>query len=397
MAESGGLAGTRVVDLTRALSGPYCTMILGDQGADVVKVELPMTGDETRLWAPPFIDGESAYYLSINRNKRSLTLDLKHERSKRVLERLIEESDVLVENFSPGTLARLGFDWERAHAINRRLVYCAISGFGSDGPGRAWPAYDLIVQGMSGIQGLTGQPDGVPTMVGVPIADLVAGMYAAIGILTALRARETGGEGQYVESTMLGSMVALLSRQGARYFATGESPRPEGNVHASIAPYQTFFAKDGYVNVAVGNNALFERFCRALELEALLEDERYSDNTKRVKHRDTLVPVVQKRIAEFTKDEVVRRLREANVPVGPIYTLAEVFADPAARHLQLAREIDHPSAGKIKVTGFPLRLSGTPSAVRRHPPRLGEHTDEVLGELGFSADEIAELRREGAI
>jgi crotonobetainyl-CoA:carnitine CoA-transferase CaiB-like acyl-CoA transferase len=394
---AGGLDGLRVVDLTRALAGPYCTLILGDHGADVVKVELPGTGDETRLWAPPFVDGESAYYLSINRNKRSLTLDLKHPLGKRVLERLIEEGDVLVENFSPATLARLGFGWERLHDINRRLVYCAISGFGTDGPGRAWPAYDLIVQGMSGLQGLTGQPDGVPTMVGVPIADMVAGLYAAIGIFVALRAREATGEGQLVESTMLGSMVALLSRQAARYFATGESPRPEGNVHASIAPYQTFLAKDGYVNVAVGNNAIFERFCRALELEDLLQDERYADNTKRVQHRGTLVPVVQKRVAELTKDEVVRRLREVNVPVGPIYTLEEVFADPAARHLELLREMDHPTAGRIRTTGFPLRLSGTAPRLRRYPPRLGEHTDEVLTELGFSSAEIADLRRDGAV
>ncbi|HYY55572.1 MAG TPA: CaiB/BaiF CoA-transferase family protein [Candidatus Dormibacteraeota bacterium] len=393
----GGLDGIKVVDLTRALAGPYCTMILGDHGAEVVKVELPGTGDETRLWAPPFVDGESAYYLSINRNKRSITLDLKRDLAKRVLERLIERSDVLVENFSPGTLARLGFAPDRVRAINPRLIHCGISGFGSEGPGRAWPAYDLIVQGMSGIQGLTGQPDGMPTMVGVPIADMVGGLYAVIGILVALHARGASGEGQYVDATMLGSMVSLLSRQGARYFATGESPKPEGNVHASIAPYQTFLAKDGYVNVAVGNNALFERFCRALGLDDLLDDERYADNTKRVKHRATLVPAVQKRIAELPKDDVVRRLREVNVPVGPIYSLAEVFADPAAKHLELALEVDHPTAGKVKVTGFPVRLSGTAPGIRRHPPVLGEHTDEVLGELGYAPEEIAELRRDGAV
>jgi formyl-CoA transferase/CoA:oxalate CoA-transferase len=226
---------------------------------------------------------------------------------------------------------------------------------------------------------------------------MVGGLYAVIGILVALHERESSGEGQFVDATMLGAMVSLLSRQGARYFATGDSPKPEGNVHASIAPYQTFLAKDGYVNVAVGNNALFERFCRALGLEDLLEDERYGDNTKRVKHRATLVASVQKRIAELPKDDVVRRLREVNVPVGPIYALAEVFADPAAKHLGLAREVEHPTAGKVKVTGFPLRMSRSAPGIRRHPPVLGEHTDEVLRELGFGAEDVAELRRDGAI
>lgn len=391
-----GLEGVRVVDLSRALAGPFCTLILGDHGAEVVKVELPVVGDDVRLWAPPYIGDESAYYLMINRNKRSVTVNLKHPLGKQVLERLVEEGDVLVENFSPGTLTRLGFPWERLHAINPRLIYCAISGFGQDGPGRALPAYDLIVQGMGGIMGLTGQPGGPPTLVGVPIADMTAGMFAAVAILVALHARGADGEGQMIDATMLGGQVALLSRQAARYFAAGESPGPEGNQHANIAPYQTFAAKDGYVNVGVANNAIFERFCRALELEELLEDERYADNPRRVQHKGTLIPVVQKRIAELTKEDVVKRLREANVPVGPIYSLAEVFADPVARHLQLAQEIDHPTIGKLRVPGFPVRMSGTPPRLRRHPPRLGEHTEEVLTELGYSAEEIAELRREGA-
>jgi formyl-CoA transferase len=393
----GGLEGVRVADLSRALAGPYCTLLLGDNGADVIKVELPGIGDETRLWAPPFVKDQSAYYLSINRNKRSVTVDLKQQGGQRILERLIEESDVLVENFSPGTLARLGFPWERIHGMNRRLVYCAISGFGQDGPGRAWPAYDLIVQGMGGLMGLTGQPDGPPTMVGVPIADMTAGMFAAFAVAVALVARADSGEGQMIDATMLGGQVALLSRQAARYFASGESPRPEGNQHASIAPYQTFAAKDGYVNICVGNNAHFERFCGALGLEELALDPRYADNTQRVRNRSSLLPALQRRIAELTKGEVVRRLREVNVPVGPIYTLAEVFADPAARHLALAQEIDHPTVGRIRVPGFPFRLSATPPRVSRHPPLLGEHTVEVLEELGFSAAEVAELRREGAI
>jgi crotonobetainyl-CoA:carnitine CoA-transferase CaiB-like acyl-CoA transferase len=395
--QAGALEGIRVLDLTRALAGPYCTLMLGDHGADVIKVEMPGAGDETRDWAPPSIKGISAYYLSINRNKRSVTLDLKNRDAKRVLERLIEKSDVVVENFSPGTLARLGFPDDRVRAINPRAIVCHISGFGQDGPGRAWPAYDLIVQGMGGIMSLTGEPGSDPVMVGVPQADMVAGMFAAFAITAALHARERTGEGQVIDATMIGGQVALLSRQAARYFADGTVPRPEGNVHASIVPYQTFKASDGHVNVGVANNALFERFCRALELEELLEDPRFTDNPKRVAHRREIVPIIERKIKTLTKAEVVRRLRQANVPVGPINALDEVFADPVVRHLGLIAEVDHPTAGRVRAPGIPVRLSGTPPSVRRHPPLLGEHTDEVLTDLGYAKDEIAALRRDGAI
>ncbi|HEU5287708.1 MAG TPA: CoA transferase, partial [Candidatus Limnocylindria bacterium] len=268
----GALAGVRVLDLTRALAGPYCTLMLGDHGADVIKVEMPGVGDETRSWMPPAMNGVSAYYLSINRNKRSVTIDLKNAEGAKVVERLMERCDVVVENFSPGTLARLGFPDDRIRAINRRAIVCHVSGFGQDGPGRAWPAYDLIVQGMGGIMSLTGEVGNDPVMVGVPQADIVAGMFAAFAITAALHARERTGEGQVIDATMIGGQVALLSRQAARYFADGTVPRPEGNVHASIVPYQTFRASDGHVNVGVANNALWERFCRALDLEELLED-----------------------------------------------------------------------------------------------------------------------------
>ncbi len=393
----GALDGIRVLDLTRALAGPYCTLMLGDHGADIIKVEMPGTGDETREWAPPSIKGVSAYYLSINRNKRSVTLDLKNPDAKRVLERLIEKCDVVVENFSPGTLARLGFPDERVRRVNPRAILCHISGFGQDGPGRAWPAYDLIVQGMGGIMSLTGEPGSDPVMVGVPQADMVAGMFAAFAIAAALHARGRTGEGQVIDATMIGGQVALLSRQAARFFADGTVPRPEGNVHSSIVPYQTFRASDGHVNVGVANNAQFERFCRALGLEELLEDERFTENPKRVAHRREIVPIIERRVRNLTKAEVVRRLREANVPVGPINALDEVFADPVVRHLGLIAEVDHPTAGRVRAPGIPVRLSGTPPSVRRHPPELGEHTDEILRELGYAKEEIAALRRDGAV
>jgi formyl-CoA transferase len=397
MSQGGALAGIRVVDLTRALAGPYCTLLLADHGADVVKIEIPGSGDETREWAPPHMNGVSAYYLAINRNKRSVTCDLKTSEGKEILERLIERGDVLVENFSPGVMGRLGFPDDRIRAINRRAIVCHISGFGQDGPGRAWAAYDLVVQGMGGIMSLTGHPGDEPTMVGVPQADMVAGMFAAFAIAAALEARHRTGTGQVIDATMIGGQVALLSRQAARYFADGTVPAPEGNVHASIVPYQTFRAADGFVNVCCANNALFERLCRAIDLEELLDDPRFADNTSRVSHRDALVPLLEAKIGTLPKSEIVRKLREANVPVGPISNLAEVFNDPVVRHLGLIAEVDHPVAGRVRAPGIPVRLSDTPGSVRRYPPLLGEHTDEVLRDLGYSDGEIAKLRADGAI
>ncbi|TMC79137.1 MAG: CoA transferase [Chloroflexi bacterium] len=395
--EGGALDGIRVVDLTGALAGPYCTLMLADHGADVVKIEMPGAGDESRQWAPPHINGVSAYFLAINRNKRSVTSDLKHPDGKRILERLIERADVVVENFSPGVLSRLAFPDDRIRAMNRRAVICHVSGFGQDGPGRAWAAYDLVVQGMGGVMSLTGQPGGDPVMVGVPQADMVAGMFAAFAIVAALEARHRTGEGQVIDATMIGGQVALLSRQAARYFADGTVPRPEGNVHASIVPYQTFRAADGFVNICCANNALFERLCRAIDLEDLLDDSRFADNGSRVKHRDVLVPLIAARVHRMTKSEMVRKLREANVPVGPIHDLAEVFNDPVVRHLGLIAEVDHPVAGRVRAPGIPVRMSETPGSVRRAPPLLGEHTDEVLRELGYAPDDIKKLHADGAV
>ncbi|HYU18709.1 MAG TPA: CoA transferase [Chloroflexota bacterium] len=393
----GPLDRVRVVDLTRALAGPYCTLILGDMGAEVIKVELPGSGDETRVWGPPFLEGESSYFMSINRNKKSLTLDLKRPAGREVLGRLVAPADVLVENFRPGAMARLGLSYEQAARLNPRLVYCSISGFGQTGPRAGQPAYDQILQGMGGAMSLTGPADGPPTKFGIPIGDIAAGMFGAYAIACALFARERGGRGQWIDTSMLGSQVALLTFQAGRYFATGTAPGPGGNRHPSIGPYETFAARDGYVNVACGNERMWQRFCKALGLSELLGDPRFSSNADRVANREPLSDRIQERLADMRAAEVIRTLEAAEVPCGPVYSLAEVFDDAQTEHLELRRRLSHPRAGEISVTGFPWRLSETPAEVRLPPPLLGEHTDEVLQELGYSGAQIEGLRDEGVV
>ena len=391
------LAGIRVVDLTRVMAGPYCTMLLGDLGADVVKIERPGTGDDTRSWGPPFIDGISAYYLCVNRNKRSLTLDLKHPAGQEILWRLIERADVLVENFSPGTVERLGFGYEAVRSRRPQIVYCSISGFGQTGPGKDRTAYDQIVQGMSGLMSVTGFPDGEPTRFGVPIADIAAGMFAAYAIVAALFHRERTGEGQYIDTSMLGGQVALLTYQAGIYFATGETPKRTGNAHPIVAPYQTFSTADGYVNIAAGNDAIFARLCRALGLERLLGDPRFQTNAGRITNLPALVESIEAALKNYRTAEVVALLDAADVPCGPIYTVPEVFADPQVQHLELRQRVPHPALGEVDQLGFPYRFSASPAAIRRHPPLLGEHTEEVLAEVGYSPAEIARLREAGAV
>jgi formyl-CoA transferase len=393
---AGPLAGVVVLDLTRALAGPYCTLMLGDLGADVVKVE-PPGGDETRTWGPPFVNGESSYFLSVNRNKRSLTLNLKVPAAVEVLRRLVRGADVPVENFRPGTLGRLGLSPAEALALNPRLVYAAVTGFGQDGPRRDQPAYDQILQGMGGVMSLTGPPDSGPNKAGIPIADLAAGMFAAYATVAALYERERSGQGQIVDTSMLGGQVALLSYQAGAYLATGRPPGRAGNRHSQIAPYETFATADGFVNVAVANEALWGRFCEALGLDAARRDPRSATNGDRVTNREALLALVAPRLAALTTADALAKLEAASIPCGPIYDLAEVFADPQVDHLGLKTTVPHARAGDLTMTGLPYRLSRTPGGVRLPPPLLGEHTDALLAALGYSPAAIAALHDEEAV
>ncbi len=389
------LAGVRVVDLTRVMTGPYCTMMLGDLGADVVKIELPGKGDDTRAWGPPFIEGEASYYLAINRNKRSIALDLKSEGGQEALWRLLERADVLVENFSPGTMGRLGFGWEAVHARNPRLVFASISGFGQRGPGSSRTAYDLIVQGMGGIMSVTGETGGMPTRLGIPIGDIGAGMFAAYAIAAALYSREQTGAGQMIDVSMFAGQVALLTYQAGTYFATGEVPRALGNAHPIVCPYDTFRTADGYVNIAVGNDGLWQRFAAAIEIGAAAGDPRFATNAGRITNKGALYEAIDAALHRLTTAEVVARLDRAGVPCGPINTVDRVFDDPQIEEYQLRREISHPTIGTLTLTGFPYTFSGAELDMTA-PPLLGQHTAEILAEAGYSPAEIAALLASGA-
>jgi crotonobetainyl-CoA:carnitine CoA-transferase CaiB-like acyl-CoA transferase len=392
------LEGLRVVDLTRVLSGPYCTMQLGDMGAEVIKVEQPGKGDDTRAFAPPYQGDQAAYFLSINRNKKSVTLDMKSEAGKEVLWRLIGKSDILVENFRPGAMERLGFGYEAVKKRKPAMVYASISGFGASGPQKDRPGYDVIVQGEGGIMDITGPRDGAPYKVGTAVADLVSGLYAVQGILAALYAARSTGQGQHVDISMYEAMASLLTFNAGIYFATGDTPRRRGNDHPTIVPYQTFEAADGWINLAVGNDDLWRRFCKAAERPDLADDARFAEAAGRVRNRKELVPLVSALIKQRTRDNWMARLDEVGVPSGAIRTVGEVCDSDLLKARGMIAQMEHASAGMVKAIKNAVHLSGTPLNAYAAPPQLGQHTREVLtGLLGYSKAEAEKLARNGVV
>ena len=396
----GPLHGLRVFDLTRVLAGPWCVQMLGDLGADVIKIEKPGSGDDTRGFAPPYIEGtkESAYFVGTNRNKRSLTLDIAKPEGQKIALQLLERCDVLVENFKVGGLERYGLGYAQLRERFPRLIYCSITGFGQTGPYATRPGYDSLIQAMSGIMSVTGEPGGEPQKVGVPVADLFAGLYGCIGILAALHHRDATGQGQQIDIGMLDAHVFTLANQAMNYLATGENPPRLGNQHPNIVPYQVFQTADGYLMLSIGNDPTFERFCKTFGLEHLLDDERFATNAARVQNRqlvtDTLAPTLRAHATSWW----VEALERQSIGGGPINTLKDVFADPQIEAREVLREMHLASGERVPVVANPVRLSRTPVDYRIAPPLLGEHTEEILrGELGFDEGQLAALRRSGVI
>ena len=397
---TGPLKGLRVLDLTRVLAGPTCTQMLGDLGAEVIKIERPGAGDDTRGFAPPAMPGtdQSAYFIGVNRNKRSVTVDIAAPEGQKIIRQLLEDTDILVENFKVGALAKYGLGYEQVHAAHPGIIYCSITGFGQTGPYAPRPGYDALIQAMGGVMSLTGEIAGEPQKVGIPVADVFAGLYGCIGILAALRHREKTGHGQQVDIGMLDTHVAWLANQGMNYLATGENPPRLGNQHPNIVPYQVFPPADGYMVLSIGNDPTFNRFCEAFDLAYLLDDPRFATNPARVENRqfvtDTLTPTMRARPTR----EWVDRLEALKIGCGPINTLKDVFADPHVIARGMVIEMAHTSGVPVQVIANPVRLSETPADYRTAPPVLGQHTEEILRDLlGMSANEFNNLKAKGIV